>query len=53
MKYIFQGDELDGVGLMFAARVAYAGGLIEEMPTDNAEAVEAFESIGIEIECIE
>lgn len=50
MKYSFQGDELDSVGLMFAAELAFAGGLLEEMPVDAEDAVDAFEAIGVEIE---
>lgn len=36
--------------LMDAARIAFAGGLFEAMPSDASEAIGAFEDIGIEIE---
>jgi len=50
MKYVFQGDALDSLGVMFAAELAFAGGLLEEMPVDAEDAVDAFEAIGVEIE---
>lgn len=36
--------------LMDAARIAFAGGLFEAMPSNAEEAIDAFEDIGIGIE---
>lgn len=50
MKYLFHGDETDASDIMFAAELAHKGGLLEEMPADVDEAIDAFGAIGIDIE---
>jgi hypothetical protein len=51
-RYRLEGtDEFtDAEGVMYAAELAYAGGLLEEMPADADEACDAFEALGFEIE---
>jgi hypothetical protein len=50
--YRIAGDEswMDADGLMYAAELAYAGGLFDELPANADEALDAFEAIGIEME---
>jgi hypothetical protein len=51
-RYRLEGtDEFtDAAGLMYAAEIAYAGGLLEEMPADADEVCDAFEALGLAIE---
>lgn len=55
-KYRVAGDKgapMTASDIMYAAELAFAGGLLGEMPANADQAADAFENIGIEIEISE
>lgn len=57
MHYRVSGDKtsppMDAAGLMYAAEIAFAAGLFETTPADEAEALDAFDQAGFEIDEVE